>query len=85
MCTPQNTPIKNSAVLKTIRQSADINRAALAKFIDCHLHLFIPLHKNFCSLIGKHVLLALSEVDRLCRIRENKMIFVFFPVILVVI
>ena len=85
MCTPQNASIKNSAVLKAIWQSTDIDRTALAKFMHSHLNFFVPLYQNFCSLIRKHILLALSEVNRLCCICKNKVIFVFFPVILIVV
>ena len=83
--TPQNTAVQNTAVLKAVRQTADINTAPLSKLMDSHLHFLLPLYQNFRVLVSEDVLFTLTKVHWLRGICQNEVIGMLLPVIFIVV
>ncbi len=78
------SPIQHTAVFKGIRKAGDINAAAAAKGVDCHLNLFILLDQNLGVFEGVDVFLPLTEVYSFSHIGQNKVFGVLLPVVFVV-
>lgn len=47
-CGPEHCAVKHTAVLKAVRQTADVNAASLSKGIYCHLYFFVLLDQDLC-------------------------------------
>ena len=83
--TPQDGTVKGAAVGKVVRHTADVHGTALTEVVRRHLHFLVPLHQNLGAFQRIDVLLALAEVDGLVGILQNKVVRVFFPIVLVVV
>ena len=49
---PQNGTVQNTAVLEGVGQAGDVDAAAVAEGIGCHLDFLVLLNQNVCSLVA---------------------------------
>ncbi len=80
---PQHRTVKHTAVLKAIRQSADVNAAAFSKGLHRHLYLLVLLDQDGSFRKCKNVLLALAEIHSSVCVCKDKVILMFFPVVFI--
>ena len=82
---PQDRAVQNTAVLKGVRQAGDINAAAIAEAVCCHLHFLILLNQDLSTFVSKDALLAFAEVHLTGHIRQDEVIGIALPVVLIVV
>lgn len=83
--TPHNTSIKYPAVLKAVWQAANIYRPSFAILIYSHLDFFFMGNQNLRPLVCIYILLSFAKVHIAVTVFQNKMVWMFFPVIFIVI
>ena len=62
---PENCTVKHTAVLKAVRQSADVNAAAFSEGLHRHLYFLVFLDQNAGFRKRKNILLAFPEIHGL--------------------
>ena len=82
---PQDSTVQDTAVLKGIRQAGDIDAAAIAEAVCCHLHFLILLNQDLSTFVSKDALLAFAEVHLTGHIRQDEVIGIALPVVLIVV
>lgn len=63
VCSPQDRTMKDAAVCETIRQTAEINTATVAVFVNCQLNFLPALNQDLGAFQCKDALFAFAEVD----------------------
>ena len=82
---PEDSPVQHAAVLEGVRQTGDVDAAAVAEGIDSHLDFLVLLDQNIGALIGVDALLALAKVHLTGHIGQDEVLRILFPVVLVIV
>src|SRR5699024_10383930 len=79
---PQDGAVQETAVLKAVGKSADVDAASLAKVIDSQLYFFVILLQDRSSLVSVNIFLSFTEIDVAFAVLCDEML-VLIPVIFV--
>ena len=82
---PQNGAVQHTAVFEGVRQTGDVDAAAVAEAVHSHLDFLVLLNQNVGAFVSIDALLAFAEVHLTGNIFQDEVAGLFFPVVLVVV
>ena len=82
---PQDGTVQDTAVFEGVRQTGDVNAAAVAEAVCSHLYFLVLLNQDVSTFVSKDALLAFSEVHFVCHIGQDEVVGILDPIVLIVV